>query len=247
MDKYTKKFKIPYYDGDKYGYIRSVNILKYFGETSSEETDILLEGSEDIKDFGWMLYRWKVEILRYPTTQEKVEVDTWVSKVDRFYAYREFTMTDEEGGLLASASTVWIGVDMKRKRPIRIPKTYSDKMAIIGQANFDDFSDFREELKIEDYSDFKVRRSDIDSNEHVNNTKYLSWLIESVPEDIYREYDLLEFEIIYKKEIKYGDIISTGFEIESEDDDSISFKHVIKSCDKSEEHSFGKTRWIKKD
>lgn len=246
MNKYTKQFKIPYYDVDKEGNIEEINILKYFGETSSEETDNLLEESEKTENFGWMLYRWKVEIVRYAKVKEDVSVKTWVSKVDRFYAYREFTMTDAKGHILAKASTVWIGVDMVKKRPIRIPKDYSNQMNILGDPNFEDFSAFKEEVHIDDYSDFKVRRSDIDYNQHVNNTKYLSWLLESIPDNIYDNYKLYGFEIIYKKEIKYGDIISTGFQLESEDDERVDFTHIITDYDKSEEHSFGKTIWKKR-
>lgn len=246
MDKYTKYFSVPYYDVNKEGYIEEINILKYFGETSSEETDKLLEENEATENFGWMLYRWKVEINRYPEVKENVSVKTWVSKLDRFYAYREFSMTDTNGNIVAKASTVWICVDMKKKRPIRIPKDYSDQMNILGNPNFEEFSPFKGELDIDSYSDFKVRRSDIDYNQHVNNTKYLSWLLESIPEDIYNNYRLCEFEIIYKKEIKYGDVISTGFQIESEDDESIEFTHIITDYNKTEEHSFGKTRWNKR-
>lgn len=245
MDRYTKQFTVPYYDVDKRGYIEEINILKYFGETSSEETDRLLKENEETKDFGWMLYRWKVEIIRYPEVKEDVSVKTWISKLDRFYAYREFTMKDSKGNIVARASTVWICVDMNKKRPIRIPKDYSDQMNIFGDPNFEEFSGFKGEVDIETYSDFKVRRSDIDYNQHVNNTKYLSWLLESIPEDIYNNYRLYEFEIIYKKEIKYGDIISTGFQIESEDHRGVEFTHIITDYDKTEDHSFAKTKWAK--
>ncbi len=245
MHKYTKIFNIPYYEGDKEGYIRPINILKYFGETSGEETQKLLEENDIELDYGWMLYRWNVEIIEYPKVKESVQVKSWISKLDRFYAFREFTLSDENGKIVAKASTVWLCIDMNRKRPIRIPEEYSDTVNVSGNANFNNFYDFKEELDINSYIDLKVRRSDIDYNNHVNNAEYLSWILESMTEDIYNDYRLSKFEIIYKKEIKYIDTISTGFILDSRKDGNLEFTHVIVDSNK-EEHALSKTKWIKK-
>lgn len=246
MNRFTKKINIPYYDGDKNGNIRPENILKYFGETSSEETEKLVVEKEIEYEFGWMLYRWKVEILDYPKVKEDVYVKTWVSKLDRFYAFREFALLDKDENLMAKASTVWLCIDMDKKRPIRIPDEYSDNMQILGDPNFKSFYDFKDDLNIDSFIDFTVRRSDIDYNNHVNNTHYLEWIVESMTEDIYNNYNLSAFEIIYKKEIKYGDAIATGFVLESRDAGVLVFNHLISDFDREEEHAFGKTTWTKR-
>ena len=36
------------------------------------------------------------------------------------------------------------------------------------------------------------RRSDMDPNGHVNNTAYLAWALDVIPDDIYRDYQLTE-------------------------------------------------------
>ncbi len=246
MNKYTKEINIPFYDGDANGNIRAENILKYFGEASSEETEKLVT-EKDIKfNFGWMLYRWKVEIIEYPRVKEDVYARTWVSKFDRFYAFREFALLDKDKRILAKASTVWLCIDMDKKRPVRIPSEYSENIYGLDEPNFKNFYDFKDPLDINEFSKFKVRRSDIDYNNHVNNTKYLSWMIESMPDEIYDDYKLSYFEIIYKKEVRYGDTISTGFELETREDGILNFKHMISDFD-GEVHSLGRTRWIKKN
>lgn len=246
MNKYIKKINIPFYDGDSDGNLRAENILKYFGEASSEETEKLV-AEKDIKfNFGWMLYRWKVEINEYPRVKEDVYARTWVSKFDRFYAFREFDLLDKDKRLIARASTVWLCIDMDKKRPVRIPDEYSKNTYELGEANFKTFYDFKDSLYINEISKFKVRRSDIDYNNHVNNTKYLSWMIESMTDEIYNDYKLSSFEIIYKKEVKYGDTISTGFLLESREDGILKFNHMISDFD-GEVHSLGRTRWIKKN
>ena len=246
LGKYRKAFHIPYYDTDKDGRITSYNILKYFGETSASQTDEFSLNEEEKKsNYGWMIYRWKVKIKKYPKAKEKVYIETWISKLDRFYAYREFAILSKENEVLGVASTVWIMVDMKKKRPIRIPSTFIGKSKIVNERNFSEFENFREKIDIKEYIDFKVRRSDIDYNNHVNNTKYLLWIIEAVPNNIYEKYTLAEFEIIYKKEIKYGDMISSAYTIDKIEEDQVLYTHKITGKNSNNEHAFGKSKWIK--
>lgn len=246
MGKYRKVYHIPYYDTDKEGRITPYNILKYFGETSASQTDeFLLDVEEEVSNYGWMLYRWKVKINKYPKAKEKVYIETWISQLDRFYAYREFVILNEDNKVLGVASTVWLMVDMTKKRPVRIPNTFIEGSKIINERNFSEFENFKEKLDIKNHIDFKVRRNDIDYNNHVNNTKYLLWIIEAVPNNIYENYTLGEFEIIYKKEIKYGDTISSGYVKEKEEEGKVLYTHKISGKANNDEHAYGKTKWIK--
>lgn len=43
-------------------------------------------------------------------------------------------------------------------------------------------------------AEFIVRRSDIDTNAHVNNTKYIEWVLETIPEEVYRTYRMVALE-----------------------------------------------------
>ena len=53
-----------------------------------------------------------------------------------------------------------------------------------------------------DYEEtFKVRYSDIDSNGHVNNTKYIEWSIETLPKNIVDNYMLEEIKVIFEKNV----------------------------------------------
>ncbi len=37
-----------------------------------------------------------------------------------------------------------------------------------------------------------ARRSDMDMNGHINNVTYLSWVLETVPREVYVNYDLVQ-------------------------------------------------------
>lgn len=55
--------------------------------------------------------------------------------------------------------------------------------------------------------DYKIDLNWIDVNNHMNNIYYLELADMILPEEIRKSNNCSNFEIMYKKEIKYGDII----------------------------------------
>lgn len=247
MVKYRKDFQIPYYEADKNGKATPLSMLNYLGETSGAHTDSLGLNVEKLKKIncGWMLNRWKVRIDRYPNVKEKITIETWSSGMDRFYATREFIIYDEDDLEIGRASTLWIFIDMTKKRPIRIPADFIETIKPIEVRTFYEFYDFNKEISMKNYIDFHVRRSDIDYNNHVNNAKYLSWMIETIPEYVFENYMLHEFEIIYKKETTYGNTIMAGSDELDKSEDEFSIIHTIMDDEIKETHSMGMTKWNK--
>ena len=68
-----------------------------------------------------------------------------------------------------------------------------------GKVTFDNLS------KIEDRS---VRYNDIDLNGHLNNTKYIDYIIDTHDINFYKKYRVNEILINYEKEIKNGDRVA---------------------------------------
>lgn len=245
MSRYTKTFEIPFYDSDKYGRATPLSLLAYLGETSGEHTDKIGFGYKKLMklNYAWMLNRWKVKINRYPRIKEEIRVETWTSSMDRFYATREFAIYDKNNKELGRASTLWIFIDMERKKPIRIPENLIKLAKPIEERLFQDFYKFEKSYDIPEQLDFHIRRSDIDYNNHVNNINYLSWMLETVPQEVYENYILKEFEILYKKEIIYGNTILAGCKETNEGEDSREFIHGIIHENKNDNHALSWSKW----
>ncbi|NLL81865.1 MAG: acyl-ACP thioesterase [Tissierellia bacterium] len=245
MAKYSKEIIVPYYDCNKNGLVRPASILSYMGEVSTIQSVGLGVGISELYDnnMAWMLNRWKVRFLEYPRPRDKIKVETWCSSIDRFYALREFAIYNMAGEKIIKASTQWVLLDTIKKRPKRVPQTMVDIYGAISEKHFTDFYDFKDVSRIEmrDVVDFHVRKSEIDYNNHVNNAKYLDWMLEAIPVEIDENHLLYELEIMYKKEIKYGETIYSSF---TRNDEENTYIHKISKDD--EINAFGKSKWIKK-
>ncbi len=241
MPKYTKEFTIPYYDCDKDGYIRPENLLTYMAETSSMHSDKIGAGLKELREnnYCWMLNRWRVRFLKYPKVLEKVNIETWCAGINKFYATREFIVYDQTGEIVVKASTQWVFLDLIKLRPIRVPLDFGKIYGECKDRVLEDYYDFKKDLKVDQGLEFRVRRADIDYNNHVNNVIYLNWMLETIPDPVVENNKLYDLDIFYKKEIKGGAMINSA--LVGEEGDDLKFLHKISGGE--EVHAFGRTVW----
>lgn len=248
MGKFKKEFCIPFYDSNKFGNLSPVSIIRYLGETSEAHSEHQNIGLDELRknNYGWILYRWKVKIDYYPSVKDKIIIETWTSSFYKFYAYREFLIYDSNMKEIGRARTLWIFIDTEKKRPIRIPKEFNGIYDILDERVFEGFWDLQDEIEISYTLDFHVRKSDIDYNQHVNNSNYLEWITETISEEIEEEHFLSEFEILYKNETLYGETISSQRDEGTHDGDTIIFNHKIVNKEDKKERTIARTIWKKR-
>ena len=79
-------------------------------------------------------------------------------------------------------------------------------------------------------TEYKVRKADIDVNNHMHNLNYVDLANEALPEDVYKKAQLNNLRITYKKEIKLGETVKCKYSfvdgkhfvvVKSQDDKSI--------------------------
>lgn len=242
---YKEDFVVPYYDTNLSGLVSPESLLAYMGEIATLHSDHVGVTIEKLREnnFGWMLNRWKVKINKYPKARDSIQVNTWASDFVKFYGNREFNILDENKDELVKASSIWIFIDFIRKRPLRVTEDIVNSYGIEGGVQFEDYYDFNKPFDTGDGLEFRVRKSDIDYNNHVNNVKYFQWMLEALPDYIDSDYLLDEFEILYKKEVGLGSLIYSSYN-ESVKDKGIIFLHKIE--EEGSIRAYGKTIWKKR-
>lgn len=244
MSKYSFNIKINNYDCDSYGKLSSANLVKYLGEAALQHS--IDSGdyaySVDENDKAWMIYKWRIEILDDLRAGDAVDVQTWISRLYKFYANREYLVYSEDK-LVARVSSLWIYIDTKRKFPSRIPKDLEDIYTIDEEYIFKDFIELDE--KLEGFLDefiFSVRKSDIDYNKHVNNANYIDWMMELIPLEIEENYKLSKVNVTYKQEVLYNEDIVSKIKLVNKEKDALDIEHRIYGSDGSL-RTLGHTSW----
>lgn len=241
----TKEYEINYYDVDYKKRLLLSSLMKYLGDIAvlnSEECGMDLDYMWENK-IAWVLYKWDITIERYPKFGEKIDITTIPCAFRKFYACRKYYMEDKENKIM-DANSIWFLIDIDKRKPIHIPENMYDGFGITKEDNDITNIDKIKPMTHVDYEkSFDVRYSDIDTNRHVNNVKYVEWALETVPLETILNYRLYNIKEVYEKETTYGEVIRAATQL-IEDGYKIVYTHRIYDKDGKELNS-AETTWIK--
>ncbi|WP_125154192.1 acyl-[acyl-carrier-protein] thioesterase [Clostridium rectalis] len=239
-----KEYEVHYYEVDCNKNALITAIMNYFGDISTYQSEQRNNGLDYMKDnnIAWVLYKWDISINKFPCYGEKVRVRTIPYSFRRFYAYRKFQILDRYDNIMVDAISIWFLIDAEKRKPIRIPK---NMFTVYGLTEKDNKILDTPKLIPTDVTDhekvFNVRYEDIDTNGHVNNVKYISWIMETVPIEIVTNHRLQRIIVVYEKETKYGEIVKVKAHIE-EGRDEVVCKHKVIN-EEGQELTIAETFW----
>jgi len=207
-----EEFYVGYSEIDRSLRIRNTSILKIF------ENMACIHGSlagDSIKnsDARWFLTAYRVKILKRPEYEERVTAHTWSRDIKGISAVREFEIYSEDGEKCVIGISNWARVNaITQKLERASAKTVEAYQSEIEHTNFGELKlpKLKECESYEYTKDFLVDRNFIDTNRHMNNVCYMELAELVVPEEVY-DAGCDEFEIMYKKAIKYGEKVKCCF------------------------------------
>lgn len=203
---YSFDSRIRYSEVDSEGHITLPSMIDYFQDCSNFQSEELGVGIDYLIEHGviWVLSYWQIEVNRYPGMGEKVIVSTWPYGFKGFFGYRNFTMKTEEGEILSYANSIWTLLDMKKGKPARMLPELQAAYEMSPQFPME--CDSRKVLfpdEMEAREPFPVHKYHIDTNQHVNNGKYISMAQEYLPSGFHTGKMRAE----YKKAAVYKDMV----------------------------------------
>lgn len=207
----TKKFDISFCDVGENNSLTNKGILRMMQEIAGIHSQIAGYGLNDIPKTGlaWLLLNWKLKVFLRPKWGETLTINTWSRSQNALFSYRDLEVYDSNNNLVAIATSKWLLFDVNKQAIAKTTPEMREKFESTDKAVFEE--KFNENLKEPENSEFvleyKVERRDIDTNHHVNNLNYLDFAYEALPEDIYKNGELSNVEIMYKHEAKLGDIL----------------------------------------
>ena len=89
---------------------------------------------------------------------------------------------------------------------------------------------------------FTVRRSDLDLAAHVNNTSYVEWAIEAVPDEVWRDCDFAQLQIQFLSECHHGHTVLSRSQT-TNDDEAHEVRHQLVRHEDEVEVARARTQW----
>ncbi|OAY82927.1 palmitoyl-acyl carrier protein thioesterase, chloroplastic-like isoform X2 [Ananas comosus] len=199
----------------------------------------------------WVVSKIQVIVDHYPSWGDIVEVDTWVDASGKNGMRRDWHVRDfNTGQTILKATSVWVMMDKLTRKLKRIPE---EVLAEIGpyflgrNAIVDEDSKklpkVRPKAEVEGGADktapsyvrkgLTPRWGDLDVNQHVNNVKYIGWILESAPISMLEKHELASITLDYKRECRRDSTLESITTVHSDSADgesaetSIQCEHLL--------------------
>nr|GME06689.1 palmitoyl-acyl carrier protein thioesterase, chloroplastic [Ipomoea batatas] len=208
------------------------------------------------KNLIWVVSKMQVVVDRYPTWGDVVQVDTWIAASGKNGMRRDWVIHDSNtGDMLMRASSLWV---MMNKETRKLAKMDDEVRAEIGSYFVDAppviDEDGKRLPKLDDERADYVRTgltpkwTDLDVNQHVNNVKYIAWILESAPLPILESHELASMTLEYRRECRKDSTVQSLTSILGNnignlaDSGSIECQHLLR-LEGGTEIVKGRTEW----
>lgn len=242
---YTQQFQVRNYEVDTRGYLSPVVLLNFLQEAGGRHARQLGVAVADLHRSGltWVLSRLHLQVHGLPRSYAWITLRTWPSSRSGLFSCREFEVFAENGELLAVATSSWAAIDLDHRRPVRLDKHLLPYRLDPRRAIADPFATLPQPKHREADVRFAVRRGDLDINQHVNNTVYAGWLLESVPEATYANHRLAALELGFRAEAFAGEEVTSCCEPASSSAGDC-FVHQLRAVTDGRELVRGRSYWL---
>ena len=177
-------FSVRYGEIGENGVATLSSLGNWLQEAAGRNADLLGFGENDLlrHELTWVLTRLVLRIARLPRAGEHLRIHTWPSTLDRF-GHRGYEVYDEQDRLIVSAGSSWSVMSLADRSMAQLPEELIPRYPSAPRPCIPFACRVIPRLRAEGPSRslLRVRRDDLDINGHVNNTRYLAWILETMP------------------------------------------------------------------
>lgn len=209
MDSFFEQSKlVNAYDVDVNNRLKLNTLFNFLQDVASSHADSLNLGYLDLiaHDLGWVLSWAKVKIEEYPQFGDTIKIRTWPKCRHKLFSIRDFLIYNSTGKILFRVSTAWLLINVKTKRITDIKNL---PQAIYYQPEQSALNDFPQKITSEKekriFFSKTIRYTDLDINQHVNNTRYIELALDCYSSEWHKKNLLDGLTASFTSESFYGD------------------------------------------
>lgn len=225
--KFTENHEVMFYECDVTGKLTLPMVLNIVINTSESQSEALARGSHYINSLGlgWVITQHEMRVSRLPKAGETIAVTTAATTYNKYFCYRDFWIHDAEGKECVAITSTFVLMDLTTRKMVSVPfeviEPYeSEKITKLQRGT-------KMLLKTTGESrPYRVRFNDIDGNQHVNNARYLDWMVDCLDYDFLTSHQPTVVNIRFDKELNYSEMIDSQWGFVPEIAETISHHQI---------------------
>lgn len=214
MDKFVTALEIPSYMSDIRYRLRAVSFMELAQDIAGKGADDMNFGDRDLAPLNavWVLARMCISFVDTPHRYDNVTLETWHRGLKGAQYIRDYQMKDSSGKVLVASTSSWLIMEKSERRLLHgdVLEPY-----VSSSAQCDEAAVERPCGKIvvpsgtlmSPAGSRVVSYSDVDYNLHTNNTKYIQWALDALPDELTFDGELSELQINFNLESHRGQTV----------------------------------------
>lgn len=211
MASLTQNHHITINDVDFTKKMKLSSAFNYFQEIANNHSFNLGIGISHISEsfnVTWVLIKIRVDILRYPVWDEEIVVKTWPHIPKRYEFDRDFTISDMNGNIIAKCVSTWVLLDLTSRELRKSEVITADYHGFHTERAIDcTLGKIRLPEEFEMVYKRMIGCSDIDMNGHLNNSKYVDFIMDCFSMEQLKKNQASSLQVNYLNEALPGDTI----------------------------------------
>jgi acyl-ACP thioesterase len=211
---HTENFSVPTYHVDAQRRMTLPSLLLLLQEMAWKHANLHGFGYRHLQARGlfWVLSRISLRVYRFPQWEDTLRINTWATEPDVLTAYRDFEGFDLSHDKLFAATSDWHILSWAHNRPQPMEDFKKYFSLLRTHALKEPAMKIPTCPQPQKSALRAVVPSDIDMHQHVNNTQYVRWVLDSFPLDFLSRYRVTQLDVNFLLQSKVGDQfhIATG-------------------------------------
>ncbi len=212
---YRASFRLYGNDCDCFGRAKPSFLLGIMQEAAGAQCAGLAMSWEEMaeKNLFWAITRQHLQITRLPRVYETITVETWPMPASRVAYPRSSIAYDAQGNELFRSVALWVLMDLETRAMVLPGKS---GILVPGHLRGNELPSPKSltPKALSTVTSRTVRFGHLDRNGHMNNTKYMDWVMDLLPGDFHRDHPLTEFTICYLSENREGDRVELHYALD---------------------------------
>lgn len=208
IKKYSKVFHVAFRDVNAHGHLRMNALVDYMQQIANEharQLDFDFSGADNENGVIWVVSRAKMHIEKLLHEGDTLHIETYPAGIDKLFAVRRFDLFDASHTRIGYIIGDYILLDCKTYRPIRLKHLPGRLSALEWPYEGETLPKLKKIVTIEKEDRRKVRTSEIDLNQHMNNAHYIRFTVDLFSSETLAKTPIKSIQTNYIKSLTEGD------------------------------------------
>jgi acyl-ACP thioesterase len=209
---YECRERVSSFECDFRGRWKPSAIFQHLTEAATIHADRLGVGFNAMlaQNLFWVHSRMKIKFFTFPHAEEEIIIHTWPKTIQQKLFYiRDFEILDRNQQQLAVATSAWLVINATSRHMV---SPHSLDFALPSLPERFGLDESLDKLGFEKFVEERLRvragYSAVDMLGHVNNSRYVEWICDAFPLDMYQHNTLDWIQINYDHEVRPGEEVA---------------------------------------